>query len=59
VLAATGAAIAVGLVLPFSMLAGPTGMTPLPALYFGFLAFILLGYCAVLQIAKNRFAATS
>ncbi|MBS2539509.1 magnesium-translocating P-type ATPase [Catenulispora sp. NF23] len=53
VLLATGAAMAVGLLLPFSMLAADMGMTSLPALYFGFLALILLGYCALLQIVKD------
>ncbi|WP_194918882.1 magnesium-translocating P-type ATPase, partial [Catenulispora rubra] len=58
VLYATGAAMLVGLVLPFSMLAGSMGMTTLPALYFAFLALILLGYCAVLQAAKLKFSGT-
>ncbi|WP_194924237.1 magnesium-translocating P-type ATPase [Catenulispora pinisilvae] len=53
VLLATGAAMAVGLSLPLSMLAANMGMTSLPALYFGFLALILLGYCALLQIVKD------
>ena len=53
VLLATGAVIAVGLALPFSMFAGSMGMTVLPALYFGFLALILLGYCTLLQTAKR------
>ena len=58
VLYATGAAMLVGLLLPFSMLAGSMGMTTLPALYFAFLALILLGYCALLQAAKLRFSGT-
>jgi len=55
VLLATCAAMAAGLALPFSMLAGHMGMTSLPARYFGFLAVILLGYCMLLQSAKRRF----
>ncbi|MEY9860664.1 magnesium-translocating P-type ATPase [Catenulispora sp. GAS73] len=56
VLYATGAAMLVGLVLPFSMLAGSMGMTTLPARYFAFLALILLGYCTLLQAAKLKFS---
>jgi Mg2+-importing ATPase len=58
VLYATGAAMLAGLVLPFSMLAGSMGMTTLPALYFAFLALILLGYCTLLQAAKLKFSGT-
>jgi Mg2+-importing ATPase len=47
--------MALGLFLPFSMLAAGMGMTELPAMYFGFLALILLGYCVLLQVAKLRF----
>ena len=58
VLLVTGAGMALGLFLPFSMLAAGMGMTKLPAPYFGFLALILLGYCVLLQTAKLRFGET-
>jgi P-type Mg2+ transporter len=58
VLLVTGAGMALGLFLPFSLLAAGMGMTTLPALYFGFLALILLGYCVLLQAAKLRFGET-
>jgi P-type Mg2+ transporter len=56
VLLATGLAMAVGLALPFSMAVRGMGMTALPVLYFGLLALILLGYCALLQTVKLRFS---
>jgi Mg2+-importing ATPase len=56
VLLVTGAAMTLGLAMPFSMLSAHMGMTSLPALYFGFLPLILFGYCALLQAAKLRFS---
>jgi Mg2+-importing ATPase len=47
--------VAVGAALPFSPLAGPLGFTPLPALYWPFLAGMLLAYVALTQVVKSWF----
>jgi P-type Mg2+ transporter len=49
-LAATCAAVAFGLAVPFTALAGPFGMHPLPLGYYGVLPAILLAYLAVLRL---------
>ena len=48
------AAVAVGIYLPFSPLAGVLGFTPLPSPYFGFLAVATGAYLLLVQSAKQR-----
>ena len=49
-LATTCAAVAFGLAVPFTALAGPLGMHRLPLGYYGILPVIVLGYLAVLRV---------
>ena len=44
--------MAVGVIIPFTKLGATLGLVPLPGIYFGFLAAILLGYCALTQLVK-------
>ncbi|MFI5830910.1 HAD-IC family P-type ATPase [Streptomyces sp. NPDC051578] len=53
VMAATVLAVLTGLFLPFSPLAGPLGMVPLPPGYFPWLIAVLLAYCALTQAVKT------
>jgi P-type Mg2+ transporter len=46
--------VVVGLVLPYSPLAGPLGFTPLPALYFLFLAGMTVSYLLLVELVKRR-----
>ena len=55
VLAATGACIAVGLILPFEKMGQHIGLEPLPMSYFGWLAAILFAYSALTQVVKGWF----
>jgi len=48
------AAVAVGIYLPFSPLAGMLGFTPLPAAYFGFVAVATGVYLLLVEVAKRR-----
>ena len=48
------AAVAVGIYLPFSPLAGVLGFTPLPAAYFAFLAVATGAYLLLVEAAKRR-----
>jgi P-type Mg2+ transporter len=48
------AAVAVGILLPFSPLAGVLGFTPLPASYFAFLAVATGAYLVLVEFAKRR-----
>ena len=48
------AAVAVGIYLPFSPLAGVLGFTPLPAKYFAFLAVATGAYLLLVEAAKRR-----
>jgi Mg2+-importing ATPase len=45
--------MAFGIYLPFSSLGAHLGMVPLPLSYFGWLAAILLSYCALTQLVKT------
>ena len=49
------AALGVGVALPFTPLAPWLGFVPLPALFFGFLAAMTLGYLAVVEVVKRHF----
>jgi Mg2+-importing ATPase len=46
--------VAIGIVLPFSPLAGYLGFTPLPALYFLFLVVMTVTYLVLVEIVKRR-----
>jgi Mg2+-importing ATPase len=48
------AAVAIGIYLPFSPLAGMLGFTPLPASYFGFVAVATGVYLVLVEFAKRR-----
>ena len=52
ILGVTGSIMAFGVYLPFSPLGEHLGMVPLPPLYFGWLAGILLSYCLLTQLIK-------
>jgi Mg2+-importing ATPase len=45
--------LAVGVVLPFTPLAGPLGFTPLPAIFYLFLAGATLAYLGLVEIGKR------
>jgi Mg2+-importing ATPase len=56
--AVTAAALAVAataLALPFTPLGAVFGFTPLPALYFGWLAALLVGYLVLVELTKRWF----
>ena len=53
VLALTGTIMLVGLALPFTVLGSHLALQPLPAVYFAWLAAILLGYAVITQGAKR------
>jgi Mg2+-importing ATPase len=48
--------VVVGLLLPFSPLAGPLGFVPLPGPYFLFLGAATLTYLVLVEIAKRSLA---
>jgi len=48
------AAVAVGMYLPFSPLAGMLGFAVLPARYYVFLVIATVAYLSVVEIAKRR-----
>ncbi len=50
----TLAVVLAGLLLPYSPLASALGFTPLPALYFGFLAVATATYLWLVEIAKRK-----
>ncbi len=46
--------VCIGIILPFTPLAAPLGLTPLPALYFLFLAAMVVTYLLLVEIVKRR-----
>ncbi len=46
--------VALGILLPYTPLAGPLGFTPLPALYFLFLVVMTTIYLLLVQLVKSR-----
>ena len=53
VLAATGAVVALGIIVPYTPFGAGLGMVPLPVAYFPWLAGILLSYCLLTQVIKT------
>ncbi|MFI5106037.1 MAG: cation transporting ATPase C-terminal domain-containing protein, partial [Terriglobales bacterium] len=49
----TLAIVAIGMILPYTPLARDLGFTPLPAVYFGFLAIAAILYLAMVEVAKR------
>lgn len=45
--------VAFGMALPFTPLAPPLGFTPLPALYFLFLASMIVTYLVLVEVVKR------
>lgn len=45
--------MAVGMVIPFTSFGRAVGMVHLPLVFFGWLALILLAYCALVQVVKT------
>jgi Mg2+-importing ATPase len=46
--------VAVGLILPFTPVADPLGFTPLPLVYFAFLAGMTVTYLFLVEVVKRR-----
>jgi len=46
--------VVVGCVLPYTPLARPLGFTPLPVLYFLFLAGMVVSYLLLVELVKRR-----
>ena len=46
--------VAIGFALPYTPLAGTLGFTPLPALYFLFLAGMIVSYLLLVELVKRR-----
>jgi Mg2+-importing ATPase len=55
--ATTAAVLLVGVLLPFTPLAGPLGFVPLPAGFFAFLAAATLAYLAAVELTKGHLMA--
>ena len=51
----TASVMGVGMYLPFSPIAASLGFVPLPAIYFLWLALILIAYCVLTQFVKIWF----
>ncbi len=50
----TLAVVAIGAVLPFSSLAAPLGLGPLPLGYFAFLIAVVVTYLAIVEVVKRH-----
>ena len=48
------AVVCVGIVLPYTPMAAPLGMVPLPPVYFGFVALVVSTYLALVELVKGR-----
>ncbi len=46
--------VAIGFLLPYTPIGGHLGFTPLPALYFLFLAAMIVTYLLLVQVVKQR-----
>jgi Mg2+-importing ATPase len=46
--------VLIGMLLPFSPLAGPLGFVPLPAGFFLFLGAVTVTYLLLVEIAKRQ-----
>jgi P-type Mg2+ transporter len=45
--------VAIGILLPYTQLAGPLGFTPLPGLYFLFLIAMTIAYLLLVELVKR------
>jgi Mg2+-importing ATPase len=50
----TLAIVVVGVLIPYTPVAGPLGFTPLPMMYYGFLAIATATYLLLVEVAKRR-----
>ena len=50
--------IVIAALLPYSPLAGPLGLVPLPGAFWGWMAATLLAYCALAHVVKTAFLRT-
>jgi Mg2+-importing ATPase len=50
----TLAVVVVGVLIPYTPVAGPLGFTPLPMMYYGFLAIATVTYLLLVEVAKRR-----
>jgi Mg2+-importing ATPase len=55
VLGLTTAIIVIGLLVPYSAIGAKIGMSPLPPLYFGWLALTVLAYSVLTQLVKQLY----
>jgi Mg2+-importing ATPase len=55
VLGMTSLIMIIGILLPFTAFGSSIGLQPLPMSYFPWLAGILLSYCILTQLVKNRY----
>lgn len=46
--------VALGILLPYTPLAGPLGFAPLPLLYYLFLAGVIVVYLLLVELVKRR-----
>ncbi|HEV2663023.1 MAG TPA: cation transporting ATPase C-terminal domain-containing protein, partial [Ktedonobacteraceae bacterium] len=46
--------VALGILLPYTPLAGPLGFAPLPLLYFLFLGGVMVVYLLLVELVKRR-----
>ena len=53
VVAATTLVMALGIIIPFTPLAGILSMVPLPFAYFPWLVGLLVAYSLLIQVVKN------
>jgi P-type Mg2+ transporter len=56
--ATTLGAVFIGIVIPYLPIAGKFGFTPLPAVYFAFLAAATVTYLLLVEVAKRRLMAS-
>lgn len=58
-IAAVGIVLVIGVVLPFTPLAGPLGFVALPVSFYVFLLVMVVGYLVVVELAKHVYYSTA
>ena len=58
-IAAVGIVLVIGVVLPFTPLAGPLGFVALPVSFYVFLLVMVIGYLVVVELAKHVYYSTA